>query len=249
MADPRPPGDDELARLADEAAAPRPLILFDATPGVAGLSIALFVAICTYPPPRGYLASGRVWSAFIALLEARGHAVWLAPHPMLKIRRIDWTMTPARRDQILSATAYRLLSRRLAAIRLGFLMAHRPAGRTLDDVLAAHGGVIAAGRRVAGRYVPKQEVFEADPANVHRLVWRESRPVLHLAYVVQQELDRAHLNVWDWPALALMEGQQERIRRMVTSAEIWRRALQQPTLGARDATGTVPDAVQLRVLL
>jgi hypothetical protein len=227
-----------------------PIRLFDATPGLACLSIAAFVTTCAFPPPREAKAGERTMSAFFALLEARGHTVSLAPHPAFTVRRRAWTaMTKERRNEILDKAAYRLLSRRLAAVPLSFLLSSRPETLSVDDVLAARGRVIAAGRRVAGRYVPKDDEYEPDPANVRRDVWKATRPVLHLAYAIKAELDGAELTAWDWPALALMEGQQERIRRMVAAAETWRTALQRPHLGARDAAGCVEDAEQLRLTL
>ncbi len=230
--------------------APEPIRFYDATPGLACMSIAGFVSVCAFPPPRESEARERTMFAFAALLEAQGHTVSLAPHPAFTVRRRAWTaMTQARRNEIFDKAAYRLLSSRLAATPLSLLLSYRPATHSVDDVLAARGRVIAAGRRVAGRFRPKDDDYEPDPANVRRLVWRATRPVLHLAYAIKAELDRADLTAWDWPALALMEGQQERIRRMVTAAETWRIALQRPPVGARDNAGCVRDAEQLRVTL
>lgn len=153
-------------------------------------------------------------------------------------------MTKARRDQIFNATAYRLLSRRIAFIELGFRLAFRPATTSRESVRVGFGRVLAAGSRVAGRY----ERTNPTADNVRR-VEREARPVMHLACAIKAELDREGLTAWDWPTLALMEGAQERIRRMVAAAEVWRTALQRPALGALDDAGTVRDAAQIRVTL
>ncbi len=222
-----------------------PFGLHDATPGQACLSIASFVATCAYPPPSESEAAKRAWFAFIALLEARGHRVTLASHPGFQIRRRGWcTMTKARRNQIFDTTAYRLLSRRIAFIELRFRLAFRPATMSRERVRGDFGRVLAAGSRVAGRY----ERTNPTADNVRRIE-REARPVMHLAYAIKAELDREELTAWDWPALALMEGAQERIRRMVAAAEVWRTALQRPALGALDDAGTVDAAEQIRVML
>lgn len=225
--------------------APPPIQLHDTTPGVACLSIAAFVTACAYPPSREAESAERAWDAFISLLEARGHSVSMSTHPMLRIRRRQWaSMTKARRDQLIKATAYRIVSRRLPMIELGVLLAFRADGTKREAVQASYGRILAAGSRVAGQF----ERTHPTPDNV-RAVQRETRPVLHLACAIKAELDRDGLTAWDWPALALAEGQQERIQRMVSAAETWRIAFQRPPLGAGDDSETVLGVEQMRVLL
>lgn len=228
--------------------------LFNTNEGEAILSIAVFIAVCAYPQDESRRAE--VMRAFIAFLETGGFQVWTAPHPMIRRRSQPRyrgaVMSPQRRDNIIRRAAYTLLSRRLAAIHLGVFRSYRPKGLTIEKTDRAFGcGYLAAGNARLGMYRRSAEAFGSlsDPSkNVARLVWRESRPVLHLAYALRSELDRCGLAPWDWPFLAGQPDPCERVARLVRAADVWARALNGIPLGGR-AGGTVQPSEQIMVTL
>jgi hypothetical protein len=215
----------------------------------APLSISLFVATCAYPCEPTNRHS--VCDAMAALLEAHGAQVSMQYH--LGFRRYGaWRhMTPRKRDGIFDGAAYRLLSRRLAAIELGFLRSYRPADRSLGAVHEAFGRYLTAGNERLGRFRRSNPTAE----NVAHLVWRESRPVLHLAYAIRAELDRQELSVWDWPLLAATrttapaETSEQRLIRMVATAATWQTALRSNPLGAAALSAQISAEEQITVRL
>jgi len=208
----------------------------------APLSIGRMVAVCAFPDSEA--AQERVWNAFAALLESHGARVSLTTRGGLAVRRAAWRdMTAAARDATLGRVAHRLLARRLRAVELVVLRTWRPPGLTAGRINAAMAEQNAEGSRRAGIYVrapPRgAEAIRTAARNVDQLVWRESRPVLHLAYAIRAELDRLRLTPWDWPLLAAelvggrkAESVDARLRRMVRAAQVWQRAFAAAPVGA-----------------
>ncbi len=216
---------------------------------LAPLSIGLFVATCAYPAELA--TREKVGNAIAALLEAHGANVSLQYHPGFRRYGAWRRMTAGTRNRILDLAAYRLLSRRIAAVELSFLRDYRPTEKPLKVIHEEFGRYLAAGNDRLSRYRRTNPTAE----NVARLVWRESRPVLHLAYSIRHELDRLDLSVWDWPLLSAMctatptETPHERLTRMVASAAGWQAALRSKPSAAAAARAPIRAEEQITIRL
>jgi hypothetical protein len=233
---------------------------------LAPLSIGILVSVCAYP--KEHARRVKAMHAFCALLERHNIHVSDGHRPLTNGRAARrWkVMSDAAMTDALDGVAYRLLTRRFAAIQVGFLRGYRPAGVTVEAVhVAFHESTLRPGNDALGTYrrnAAHDECSNAEArdrqiaSTVGRDVVSESRPVLHLAYVIRSELERANLSVWDWPLLAATldgaapEGPDLRLARMVEAARYWQQALCCPAQnGARVVAAGVKSSEQISVSL
>jgi len=209
--------------------AENPIRVFAHSEGLARLSIAVLICACAWPPIGTKAQSAlfdRAMAAFIAGIErANGVRVsWRTRAYGIAPRRPAWReMTPENGGKLIQLTGHRLMMRRFPALELRECMMLRPEGQSVTDTKSQFGRILAARAARFEFYRRGHAVTESMAKNIDRDVWRESRPVLHLAFALQRSFIAAEVSPWEWPALAAAANPQARLRRLVADAENARR--------------------------
>jgi hypothetical protein len=230
--------------------AENPIRVFAHSEGLARLSIAVLICACAWPPigTKPQLAAfDRAMAAFIAGIE-RVNGVRVSWHSRaygIFPRRRAWReMTPEKGDKLIQLTGHRLMMRRFPAIELRLRMSRRPEGQGVTQTLEGFARILAARAERAEFYRRASAITDGTAKNISRDIWRESRPVLHLAYALQEAFFAADVSPWEWPALACAPDPQARLRRLVAEAENARRFFEGGGAGF-----SIQPAEQLRIEL
>ncbi len=229
--------------------AENPIRVFAHSEGLARLSIAVLICACAWPPigtKAKSAAFDRAMAAFIAGIErANGVRVSMQSRAGRPIRGEAWrNMTRENGAKLIQLTGHRLMMRRFPAIELRLRLMLGPEGQRVTDTKNQFGRILAARAEQAEFYRRGNVVTESMARNTHWNVWRESRPVLHLAHALQEAFFAADVSPWNWPALACAPDPQARLRRLVAEAETAQRLFQGGGAGF-----SIRPAEQLRIKL
>jgi hypothetical protein len=231
--------------------AENPIRVFAHSDELARLSIAVLICACAWPPIGTKAKSAAfdlVMAAFIGEIERVNSVRVFHPHRrsyVMAVWRPAWRkIRPEKGDKLIQLTGHRLMMRRFAALELRLRMMLRPEGKGVKETMEGFALILAARAEQAEFYRRTSAITDSTAKNIDRDIWRESRPVLHLAHALQEAFFAADVSPWDWPALACAPDPQARLRRLVAEAESARRIFQGGGAGF-----SIRPAEQLRIEL